>query len=141
MKGADMSYLEDSEQRRIFSENLRKYIGRSGKTQKDIAIDLDVNPPTFSMWVKGKAMPSVSVIRKIADYFGVGITDLVDDKAGKKGAVYYLDPETAEAAQQMHDNQELKVLFDAARTASPEDLRTTYQMLMALKRKEQGSDD
>ena len=93
------------------------------------------------MWVKGKAMPSVSVIRKIADYFGVGITDLVDDKAGKKGAVYYLDPETAEAAQQMHDNQELKVLFDAARTASPEDLRTTYQMLMALKRKEQGSDD
>ena len=41
----------------------------------------------------------------------------------------------------MHDNQELKVLFDAARTASPEDLRTTYQMLMALKRKEQGSDD
>jgi len=136
-----MSYLEDSEQRRIFSENLRKYIGRSGKTQKDIAIDLDVNPPTFSMWVKGKAMPSVSVIRKIADYFGVGITDLVDDKAGKKGAVYYLDPETAEAAQQMHDNQELKVLFDAARTASPEDLRTTYQMLMALKRKEQGSDD
>ncbi len=136
-----MSYLEDSEQRRIFSENLRKYIGRSGKTQKDIAIDLDVNPPTFSMWVKGKAMPSVSVIRKIADYFGVGITDLVDDKAGKKGAVYYLDPETAEAAQQMHDNQELKVLFDAARTASPEDLRTTYQMLMALKRKEHGSDD
>lgn len=136
-----MSYLEDSEQRRIFSENLRKYIGRSGKTQKDIAIDLDVNPPTFSMWVKGKAMPSVSVIRKIADYFGVGITDLVDDKAGKKGAVYYLDPETAEAAQQMHDNQELKVLFDAARTASPEDLRTTYQMLMALKRKEQGNDD
>lgn len=90
-----MSYLEDSEQRRIFSENLCKYIGRSGKTQKDIAIDLDVNPPTFSMWVKGKAMPSVSVIRKIADYFGVGITDLVDDKAGKKGAVYYLDPETA----------------------------------------------
>lgn len=141
MKGADMSYLEDSEQRRIFSENLRKYIGRSGKTQKDIAIDLDVNPPTFSMWVKGKAMPSVSVIRKIADYFGIGITDLVDDKAEKKGAVYYLDPETAEAAQQMHDNQELKVLFDAARTASPEDLRTTYQMLMALKRKEQGSDD
>ena len=136
-----MSYLEDSEQRRIFSENLRKYIGRSGKTQKDIAIDREVNPPTFSMWVKGKAMPSVSVIRKIADYFGVGITDLVDDKAGKKGAVYYLDPETAEAAQQMHDNQELKVLFDAARTASPEDLRTTYQMLMALKRKEQGSDD
>lgn len=136
-----MSYLEDSEQRRIFSENLRKYIGRSGKTQKDIAIDLDVNPPTFSMWVKGKAMPSVSVIRKIADYFGIGITDLVDDKAEKKGAVYYLDPETAEAAQQMHDNQELKVLFDAARTASPEDLRTTYQMLMALKRKEQGSDD
>lgn len=135
-----MAYLEDEEQRRIFSDNLQKYVNRSGKTQKDIAIDLDVNPPTFSMWIKGKSMPSVSVIRRIADYFGIGITDLVDDKK-ESNSMYYFDAETAETAQEIHDNHDLKVLFDAARTAKPEDLRTTYQMLMALKRKETGASD
>lgn len=135
-----MAYLEDSEQRRVFSNNLQKYVNMSGRTQKDIAIDLDVNPPTFSMWIKGKAMPSVSVIRKIADYFGIGITDLVDEKQPQRRYEYYLDPEAAEIAQEMHDNKDLRILLDAARTASSEDLRTTYQMLMALKRKEQGGD-
>lgn len=82
-----MSYIEDEKQRRIFSENLRRYIEKSGKTQKDISIDLNVNPPTFSMWVKGKALPSVSVIRKIADYFSVGLTDLVDEHTTEKSPI------------------------------------------------------
>ena len=79
-----MTYIEDEKQRKIFSENLKRYIEKSGKTQKDISIDLNVNLPTFSMWVKGKSLPSVSVIRKIADYFSVGITDLVDDQSNEK---------------------------------------------------------
>ena len=54
---------------------------------------------------------------------------------------YYLNPETAKAAQEMLDNKELRVLFDAARDAKPEDLKTVYDMLMALKRKEQGDPD
>ena len=81
-----MAYLEDEEQRRIFSDNLQKYVNRSGKTQKDIAIDLDVNPPTFSMWIKGKSMPSVSVIRRIADYFGISLENEVRNHINK----YYL---------------------------------------------------
>ena len=54
---------------------------------------------------------------------------------------YYLNEETAKVAQEIFENKELRVLFDAARDANPEDLRTTYDMLMALKRKEQNTDD
>lgn len=35
-------------------------------------------------------------------------------------------------------NRDLRVLFDAAQDASSEDLKTTYDMLMALKKKERG---
>ena len=54
-----MSYLDDQRQKEIFSENLTYYIEQSGKDQKRIAIELDINPPTFNQWVTGKAIPSV----------------------------------------------------------------------------------
>ena len=123
-----MTYVEDSEQKKIFSENLRKYIERSGKTQKDIAIDLDVNPPTFSMWVKGKAIPAVSMIRKIADYFGIGITDLVDNKEDN-GSHYYFDDDARELADFVHKNPAYRVLFDASRKVRPEDIDLVRQLM------------
>ena len=57
------------------------------------------------------------------------------------GDKYYINEETAEMAQALFENRELRVLFDAAKDASPEDLKTTYDMLMALKRKERGEDE
>lgn len=49
---------------------------------------------------------------------------------------YYYNPETAAMAQKMFESKELRVLFDAARDASPEDLKLVYDMLIALKNKE-----
>ncbi len=54
---------------------------------------------------------------------------------------YYINDDTAKAAQEIFENKELRVLFDAARDASPEDLHTVHSMLMALKRKERGDYD
>lgn len=51
---------------------------------------------------------------------------------------YYLNPETSKIAQEIYDNKELSLLFDAAKDAEPEDLQTIHSMLMALKRKEKG---
>ena len=50
-----------------------------------------------------------------------------------------MNPETSKIAQEIYDNKELSLLFDAARDADPEDLQTVHSMLMALKRKEQGN--
>lgn len=54
---------------------------------------------------------------------------------------YYHDEETAQMAQEIFENKELRLLFSAARDASPEDLKTTHDLLMALKRKERGYND
>ena len=44
-------------------------------------------------------------------------------------------------AQKLFENRDLRVLFDAAQDASSEDLKTTYDMLMALKKKERGQNE
>lgn len=117
-------------------ERLKDLRTKKHLTQSQLADALGVSKQAISQYENGIRTPKD--YEQIADFFNVNLDYLL---GRENKSVYYLDPETAEAAQQMHDNQELKVLFDAARTASPEDLRTTYQMLMALKRKEQGSDD
>ena len=74
-------------------------------------------------------------LQAIADRFGVTAEYLLTGETSEDG--YYINPETAKAAQEIFENEELSLLFDAARDASPEDLRTVHAMLLALKRKEE----
>lgn len=75
----------------------------------------------------------------ICEYFGVTVDYLM--KGEETETKYYLNNETAEMAQKLFENRDLRVLFDAAQDASSEDLKTTYDMLMALKKKERGQNE
>lgn len=75
--------MDETEQKKIFASNLTRYINMSGKTQKEIAKELDVNYTTLNTWCTGNAMPKVSMIQKIADHFKIGKSDLVDDPSQK----------------------------------------------------------
>ena len=85
-----------------------------------------------------KNKPSIDKLQQIAEFLGVSVDYLTTGEEPENGERYYLNDETAAMAQELFENKELRVLFDAARTATPEDLKTTYDMLLALKRKERG---
>lgn len=72
--------MTDEEQRRIFAKNLNKYISLNHKQQIDVAKDLNINTTTLNMWCNGKSMPGTGKIRKLADYFRIGMSDLTDEK-------------------------------------------------------------
>lgn len=76
----DLQKKNEDSQRKIFSKNLKRYIGLNNKSQIDICKDLGINPTTFNMWCTGKSIPGVGKISKLADYFGIGITDLTEEK-------------------------------------------------------------
>lgn len=87
-----------------------------------------------------KNVPSMEKVQKIADFLNVSITDITgEEKEG--GEKYYLNDETAKAAQEIFENKELRLLFDVARDAEPEDLKALHNMALALKRKERGDID
>lgn len=77
-------------------------------------------------------------LSEIAQYLGVTPQYLM---TGEVETPYYLDPETAAIAQDIFENRDLRLLFDAARDAQPEDLYAVHGMLLALKRKERREDD
>lgn len=120
----------------IFEQLLQKY----DLTAYKVAKEAGVTQTALSNWKTGKSTPTTKTLQKIADFFGVSIDYLMTGKE-TEDSKYYLNDETAEMAQALFENKNLRVLFDAAKDATPEDLKTTYDMLMALKKKERGIDE
>lgn len=46
---------------------------------------------------------------------------------------YYMNPETAKVAQEIYDDKDLHALFDAARDATPDELKRAKKFLQMLK--------
>lgn len=69
---------------------------------------------------------------KVADYFGVSVEYLLTGETPSDG--YYLDPATAEAAQEIFENRELRLLFDAARDITPEQLKMLHALALSWKK-------
>lgn len=121
----------------IFEQLLQKF----GVTTADVCKATGIGQSTMSNWKNRRNLISGKNAQLIADYFGISVDYLMTGKEKEGGETYYLNEETAKMAQDIFENKELRVLFDAARDASPEDLQTVHSMLLALKRKEQGNID
>ena len=121
-------------------EIFEKLLKEKGLKAADVTRATGIKSPVFSEWKKGKSRPNTEKLIKIADFLGVTVEYLMTGEE-KEGDRYYLNDDTAAMAQKLFENKELRVLFDAAQDADPEDLKTTYDMLMALKRKERGDND
>lgn len=124
----------------MYYEKFQKLCEIKGVKPSEVSRATGVATATLSSWKSGKYTPGIDKLRKIADYFNVSveyITQSPDVKNPQHQTGYYLDDETAQAAQEIFENRELRVLFDAARDAKAEDIQTAYNVLMALKRKEE----
>lgn len=121
----------------IFEQLLQSY----GITAYKFCKDTGISQSTISTWKKKGNLINGEMAKVIAEYFHVSVDYVMTGEEKEGGEKYYLNEETAEMAQALFENKDLRVLFDAAKDASPEDLKTTYDMLMALKRKERGEND
>lgn len=115
----------------LTQEELAKKLGYKSKTTIN-KIESGINDLTPS---------KVEAFARALNTSPLALMGWTDDQEPEKERSYYLNQETADIAQEIHDNKEMRALFSAARDASPEDLKTTYDVLLALKRKERGNDD
>ena len=86
-----------------------------------------IKTSSFSGWKAGKFQFKTEKLKRIADYFGVPIEYLMTGEEPTNDS-YYLDAETKELAQDLHDNADLKMLLDAARDCTPEQLKLLRQL-------------
>ena len=109
-------------------------------------LERDWNPTT-----KKPMSPSLKALKSIASAVGLEVDDLLkqldddqpviatpapaDDAAGDddEQETYYIDPEARRIANELKDNREMRILFDAGRNAKPEDLLMAAQILKRMK--------
>lgn len=63
----------------VFSKNLKKYIAKSGKDRSVVAEEVGFPYSTLTDWVNGKKYPRINNIEKLAQYFNVSKSDLIED--------------------------------------------------------------
>ena len=115
-----------------FSKNLKYFLELNGKQPVDLVNDLKLPFSTVSNWVNGTKMPRMGNVELLAKYFGIEKSDLLEEKS-KDGQGYYINPETAEIAQQVFQDPDLRLLFEAARDVKPENIRLAAEMLRRFK--------
>ena len=66
----------EKERNKIIADNIRSFIINKNITQKQLAKEIGISPSTLSDYLNLRSNPSHGVIQKIADYFGVGKSDI-----------------------------------------------------------------
>ena len=93
------------------TERIRKY-----------AAALNTTPQYLMGWIDRPDRPQEKIV--------IDVTPTIDIM--KKNMPYYED-DTAEIAQEIFENKDLHILFDAARDSKPEDLQMAADLLKRLK--------
>ena len=130
--------MSKSEEMKAFGLRVRKYRAEREMTLQELADKCGyTSRASINKIENGEVDVPTSKVQLIADALGVSPLDLMGKRDEPDS--YYLNEETAQIAQQIYEDKELRALFDAARGADPEALQAAQAMLKVLKRKERGS--
>lgn len=66
--------------REVLSKNLKKLIDKKGIDQRILADYLGISEMSVSNWVNGIKYPRMGNVQKMADYFGVMKSDIIEEK-------------------------------------------------------------
>ena len=119
-------------------EVFKRLCDNKGVKPSNVAIELGIPTSTISGWKLGQYKPKTDKLKKIADYFNVSLEYLLGESETPAKDGYWLDKETADMAQKIFENKDLRLLFDSAIDSKPEDLKLVHDMLLRLKKGELG---
>ena len=120
----------------IFAKKLRGLLDENKINQSELAEMLQVSESTVGKWLLQKALPRMGIIEKLSSIFNCPKSYLLEENETRRS--YYLNPEAAKMAQEIYDNPQYKVLFDATKKLKPESIKEVMKFIDYQKAKEEG---
>lgn len=71
--------MSDLGNKEVMARNIKKYLQRLGKNQKELCEALGFKETTVSSWMSEKSYPRIDKIEKMAKYFGIKKADLIEE--------------------------------------------------------------
>ena len=116
----------------IFSVRLANLLSENNMSQTELASMLGVSESTVGKWLLKKAFPRMNILEKLSVIFNRPKAYFYDEE--EQRSTYYLNPETAQLAQELHDNPDLRILMDASKKLSPEDIKFVMDLVNRMKK-------
>lgn len=118
-------------------KSLRKNMQLTGE---EFGAKMNVSKPTVSLWESDKRTPNAEMLQKIANFFDVSVDYLLIGKPNTTNDSYYYDTEVAELAEQIKNDPELRILLDAKRNLSKQDMEAIINITKSLLQRERGDE-
>lgn len=112
-------------------EKIRYLANKQGLSLPNLEVKLGLGNGTISRW--NKSSPNSDKLIKISDFFGVSIDYLLDRIDENK---YYLNGDASKIAQEIFDNDDLKILFNTITNINKNDLHLLCEIARRLTIKE-----
>ena len=115
-------------------EKLNKLKKSKCLTNKKISELTNTPLVTIDRLFSGKSLnPTVTLLQKVAKVLECTVDDFIEYDKDSPLADYYENKETAKLAQEIHDNPNYRMLFDATKNLSPEDLQAVIDIANRIK--------
>lgn len=72
--------MQSDENKRILSQNIKRFRDAKGVTNQQICDDLDFRYTTYMDWINAVTYPRIGKIEAMAQYFGCAKSDLIEAK-------------------------------------------------------------
>ena len=116
----------------VFAKNLRKYMNSKGITQKELAEIIGVSAPAINKWLHAEKYPRIDKIEKLADYFGILKSDLIEDKSEKHFEMQKNNNTITSIVVRLRTDSEFFSLVEALNKLDKEKVNGVKQMLTAF---------
>ena len=96
----------------MIADNLKLLRKKQKMTQTDLAKALNLSPGTIGMWETNKRNPDIQTLKRIADFFGVSVSEIVGDSESPPQNVAFEHPAIQQAAPGITESErEILALF------------------------------
>ena len=110
--------------------NLSYYRKLAGLTQQQVADMLNLNRTTYTKYETGASEPSIEILKRIADTFGVEVSELLDEAPDQINSGVF-----DSAFEKENIQNELRVLCKDYSSLSREDREEVLRLIERLKNK------
>ena len=124
-----MSNLGNKE---VLAKNLKYYIEKSGKDRKELADIWGFPYSTVTEWINAKKYPRIDRIEKMADYFGILKSDLIEERTEEHREMQKKNSTLVDLTIRMQKDSEFFSLIEGINQLNPEQLAGVKQIVTAF---------
>lgn len=113
----------------VFAKNLQFYMLRAHKNQKEMSAIIGVSAPTFNEWLRAKKYPRIDKIEKLAQYFGILKSDLIEEKTTEHREMQQKNSTLADITVRMRTDKEFLSLIEGINQLNNEQLESVKRVV------------